>query len=147
MKPEFRAALTMAAAGTFLFVAGVAIIGHHRTSGGASALTGAMLLAVAFPRLWSALPGIPTGRIEPAIEAPARTARPTSSSAGPRVPLLVDEPAEAPPPDIPPGIDPDTGELIPDNLELARRLERIGAVVAEQSELFAAALAKKADRG
>lgn len=138
MKPEFRAAFTMAAAGVFVFTAGVATVAYHTALGGAAALTGALLLAVAFPRLWSALPGTPTGRIVPPIPA----ARPTATAARPIVDLFADDPAPAATPAPPDGIDPETGELIPDNLELARRLERLADVVAEQSELVAAALVK-----
>jgi hypothetical protein len=133
--PAFRTALISAAAGVFLFTAGVANSGAHRTVGLAAAATGALLLAVAFPRLWSALPGLPTGRIDPPIVNPGGAA-PAPAAVGPAVPLFADPPAPA----IPDGIDPGTGEVIPDNLELARRLERLAGVVAEQSELVAAAL-------
>jgi hypothetical protein len=144
--PAFRTALISAAAGVFLFTAGVANSGAHRTVGLAAAATGALLLAVAFPRLWSALPGLPTGRIDPPIVNPGRAAPapPAPPAVGPAVPLFADPPAPA----IPDGIDPETGEVIPDNLELARRLERLAGVVAEQSELVAAALVElKASHG
>jgi hypothetical protein len=140
--PAFRTALISAAAGVFLFAAGVANSGAHRTVGLAAAATGALLLAVAFPRLWSALPGLPTGRIDPPIVNPGRAAPPAPPAppaVGPAVPLFADAPATTAPA-IPDGIDPETGEVIPDNLELARRLERLAGVVAEQSELVAAAL-------
>jgi hypothetical protein len=145
--PAFRTALISAAAGVFLFAAGVANSGAHRTVGLAAAATGALLLAVAFPRLWSALPGLPTGRIDPPIVNPGRAAPPAPPAppaVGPAVPLFADPPTPA----IPDGIDPETGELVPDNLELARRLERLAGVVAEQSELVAAALVElKASHG
>jgi hypothetical protein len=145
--PAFRTALISAAAGVFLFAAGVANSGAHRTVGLAAAATGALLLAVAFPRLWSALPGLPTGRIAPPIVNPGRAAPPAPPAVGPAVPLFADPPVLTAPA-VPDGIDPETGELVPDNLELARRLERLAGVVAEQSELVAAALVElKASHG
>lgn len=139
--PAFRAALTSAAAGVFLFVAGVSLIGVAPVLGLAAALTGALLLAVAFPRLWSALPGLPTGRIDPPVIAP-------TPHAGPLVELFADLPADtsdlaAPPPAPPPGVDPHTGEVLPDRYaELEDRLGALGEVVAEQSDLFARAFAE-----
>lgn len=141
MKPEFRAALTMASLGTFMFVGGVATSGAHRTVGLAAAATGVLLLAVAFPRLWLALPGLPTGRIEPAITNPGRAAPPAPPAAGPAVALFAG-PAATPAPTVPGGIDPVTGELVGDRVaRLESDVAELSRLFSEQAELVAASYA------